>query len=155
MRKLIRCIVSSESPNISNTFDLTETRNTLNDFLTEQYKWIDNEKLDGWTILVSATIRHTDGVGIFKRTKRFPSDKEFEISIAIPVPSLDDAPYGLDPESSGFYRPLDIGKFHVIRPHYELYSSLREYITKSIELSINTAFKHGLTCNGHIIRLEN
>ncbi|MFK0087456.1 Imm9 family immunity protein [Pseudomonas sp. NPDC090755] len=154
MLEPIRCIISNESPNINNTINLTEATNTLNEYISKKLERINIEDLNGWSILISATIRNTDSIGIFKRTKRYPSDKEFEVSISIPVPTPEDAPYGLPSKDSGYYLPLDQNKFHIISPQYSKYKNLYEYITKSIELSINKAFEHGLTCHGHKIRFS-
>lgn len=91
------------------------------------------------------------GIGIFKRAKRFPSNKEFEISISIPVPNLEEARYGIS-DMTGIYIPLNIKNFYILSPCFSKYDNLYHYILESAKQAIDAAFTYGFTCNGKRIK---
>lgn len=91
------------------------------------------------------------GIGIFKRAKRFPSNKEFEISISIPVPNLEEARYGIS-DMTGIYIPLNIKNFYILSPCFSKYDNLYHYILESAKQAIDAAFAYGFTCNGKRIK---
>ena len=155
MRSQIRSIISSESPNIAGALDDVEATDKVNQFLNARIQQVNVIDLEGWRLLVSMTIRNTNAIGIFKRARRFPSDKEFELSISIPVPGVDDAQYGLPDNAlcgKCFFSPVNDAKFHVISPQYSKYQGLQEYVVGSAERAIDMAFELGFSCNGKVIR---
>ncbi|WP_256818856.1 Imm9 family immunity protein [Pseudomonas putida] len=154
MPNLIKCILSNEVPCINDLIDINDITHKINEYIEKIRPTINIEKLNGWGILISATIRNTDKIGIYKRTTRYRSDNEFEISISVPPPSLDDASYGLPPKELGYFLAVDEKKFRAITPLYSNYKSLGDYITNSIELAIRKTFEIGITCHGVKIQFE-
>lgn len=111
--------------------------------------------LEDWNLLILINIRSTNGIGVFKRARRYPSDKEFEISISLTIPNEDEAIYGLSKVKDGFYFPLNEKKFYLLEPNFKNYSNLYEYVLDSSKRAIDLAFKQGFTCNGKRIKKTN
>ncbi|MFG0410011.1 Imm9 family immunity protein [Pseudomonas sp. FYR_11] len=154
MHPSIRCAIHNESPKTKNAIDLFEIMHTINNHITHELQKINTEDLNDWNILILVTIRNTNTIGVFKHTRRYPSDKELELSISIPVPNEEQAPYGLPPKNSGFFFPIDEKKAHTITPEYLRYDDLREYIIESIKSAIAKAFEIGITFHGRKIQFS-
>lgn len=155
MPQQVRCLTSSESPGITGVLDWAEISDKVNRSLEAKIQQVNIIDLEGWRLLMGVTIRNTDAIGIFKRARRFPSDKEFEVSISIPVPCIEVVEYGLPDHAVyglGFFLPVNEAKFHVINPQFTDYAGLQEYIVGSAEHAIDTAFEFGFKCNGKVIR---
>lgn len=150
MERQIRCLVSSESPGISSALDIFEINRILGCYLRTKIDQVNVADLGGWRLLMCVGIRNTDSIGVFKRTRRYPSDMEFEVSISIPVPSVEDAEYGLS--EMGFFNGMDETKFHIIAPQYAAYQGLQEYVVGSGGRAIDKAFEMGFKCGGKVIR---
>ena len=150
MEKQIRCLVSSESPGVSRALDIFEINRMLDCYLQTKIGQVNVADLGGWRLLMYVVIRNTDSIGVFKRTRRYPSDMEFLVSISIPVPSAGSAEYGLS--EMGFFNGMDETRFHIIAPQYAAYQGLREYFVSSGERAIDKAFEMGFKCGGKVIR---
>ncbi len=150
MEKQVRCIVSSESPGVSRALDIFEISRMLDCYLQMQIDRVNAADLRGWRLLIYVVIRNTDSIGVFRRTTRYSSDMEFEVSISIPVPGVEDAEYGLS--EMGFFNRMDETRFHMIAPQYAAYQGLRDYFVSSGERAIDKAFEVGFKCGGKVIR---
>jgi len=62
---------------------------------------INMEDLSGWKLIFYINTRCTDFIGVYKKFRRHPSDKEYVISISIPIPANTQAPYGMPPDEDG------------------------------------------------------
>ena len=148
----VTVLISVEIPELCGERDLLRSiEQDLNAYIENCNKQINLNDLGDWKLLIWINLRNTNGIGIFKRAKRFPSDKEFEISISITVPNSEEARYGIS-DMTGVYVPLDIKKFYVLRPCFSEYDDLYHYIFESAKQAINTAFTYGFTCNGKRIK---
>lgn len=154
MDTTVRVLMPSEIPMLHEEIDLSSIENELDAYITEILPRINIQELDGWALLISIVSRSTTGIGVFKRIKRYPTDKEFEISISIPIPDNDMATYGYQRVKEGFYSPLDDKKFYTLEPDFEKYNSLYEYIFESSKRAIELAFQHGFVCNGKKIKFQ-
>ncbi|RTQ89587.1 MULTISPECIES: Imm9 family immunity protein [Stenotrophomonas] len=155
MEKQIRCIVSSESPGVSRTLDIFEINRMLDCYLQRKIDQVNVADLGGWRLLMYVVIRNTDSIGVFKRTRRYPSEMEFLVSVSIPVPSIEVVGYGLPDHAMyglGFFHPVNEAKSHVINPQFADYAGLQEYFVGSAERAIDMAFELGFKCNGKVIR---
>ncbi|MEN5373793.1 MULTISPECIES: Imm9 family immunity protein [Stenotrophomonas maltophilia group] len=155
MRKQIRCIVSSESPGVSRTLDIFEINRMLDCYLQTKIDQVNVADLGGWRLQMFVVIRNTDSIGVFKRTRRYPSGMEFLVSISVPVPSIKVVEYGLPDHAMyglGFFHPVNEAKSHVINPQFADYAGLQEYFVGSAERAIDMAFDLGFKCNGKVIR---
>ena len=94
-------LISSEIPELGELDLLRSIYRELNGYMEDYNNQINLDDLGDWKLLIQINLRNTNGgIGIFKRAKRFPSNKEFEISISIPVPNLEEARWQLYPKNS-------------------------------------------------------
>ena len=144
-------LISSEIPELGELDLLRSICRELNGYMEDYNNQINLDNLGDWKLLIQINLRNTNGIGIFKRTKRFPSNKEFEISISIPVPNLEEARYGIS-DMTGIYIPLNIKNFYILSPCFSKYDNLYHYILESAKQAIDAAFTYGFTCNGKRIK---
>lgn len=144
-------LISSEIPELGELDLLRSICRELNGYMEDCNNQINLDDLGDWKLLIWINLQNTNGIGIFKRAKRFPSNKEFEISISISVPNLEEARYGIS-DMTGIYTPLNIKKFYILSPCFSKYDNLYHYIFESAKQAIDVAFTYGFTCNGKRIK---
>ena len=133
-------LISSEIPELGELDLLRSIYRELNGYMEDYNNQINLDDLGDWKLLIQINLRNTNGgIGIFKRAKRFPSNKEFEISISIPVPNLEEARYGIS-DMTGIYIPLNIKNFYILSPCFSKYDNLYHYILESAKQAIDAAF---------------
>ena len=142
MDNQVAVTISTEIPELCEGLDqLRKITHELNAYIEVYKNKINLNDLTDWKLLIWINLRNTNGIGIFKRARRSPSDKEFQISISITLPNSEDACYGIS-NMTGVYVPLNVKNFH-------------SYIFESAIQAINTAFTYGFTCNGKRIKVKN
>ncbi len=152
MNNQVTVLISVEIPELCGERDLLRSiEQNLNTYIEDCNKQINLDDLGDWKLLIQINLRNTNGIGIFKRAKRFPSNKEFEISISIPVPNSEEARYGIS-DMTGIYTPLNTKNFYILPPCFSKYGNLYQYIWESIKQAIDAAFIYGFTCNGKRIK---
>lgn len=144
-------LISSEIPELGDLDLLCSIYRELNGYMEDYNNQINLDDLGDWKLLIQINLRNTNGIGIFKRAKRFPSNKEFEISISIPVPNSEEARYGIS-DIMGIYTPLNTKNFYILPPCFSKYDNLYHYIFESAKQAIDAAFTYGFTCNGKRIK---
>jgi hypothetical protein len=154
MDEKVRVLTPIQISNLDKDVDITAIWRELNSYVKALSSRINLQDLGEWKLLVSVLSLATNGIGVFKRVRRYPSDKEFEISTVIPIPDNDQAFYGLYKVKDGFYTPLNEKKFYILKPHYENFDNLYDYILESSKCAIDLAFTHGFTCNGKKIKFQ-
>ena len=115
---------------------------------------INIQDLMDWSLLIWVIFRSINGIGVFKRARRYSSDKEFEFSISVTIPNDNQALYGLSKVKEAFYTPLNDKNFYILKFNFENYNNLYEYILESSKLAIDLAFTKGITCNGKKIKFQ-
>lgn len=154
MNNRVAVLISAEIPELCEELDLLRSiTQDLNTDIEDYKNQINLNDLGDWKLLIWINLRNTNGIGIFKRVRRFSSDKEFEISISITVPNSEEVHYGIS-DMTGVYVPLDIKNFYVLHPCFSEYDDLYHYILESARRAIDTAFTHGFTCNGKRIKMS-
>lgn len=153
MDNKIRILMPREVPGLDQDVNIDSIRRELNNSLNEIVADVNIQDLEDWRLLIAITSRSTNGIGVFKKAKRYPSEKEFEISISIPIPNDDQTPYGLSKVKDAYYIALN-DKFYTLEPNFVDYDTLHQYILASSERAINLAFTHGFTCNGKKIKFQ-
>lgn len=154
MNNPIRILISSEIPDITEKIESSNTEKKLITYLSTIAPQINLHDLNGWRLLISIVIRSTNGVGIFKRAKRYPSDREFEISISLTIPDDEQASYGLSNVKGGFFNAMNEKSFYIFDPSFDNYESLQEYIFENSKKAIELGFSHGFSCNGKRIKTK-
>ena len=154
MDNQVAVTISTEIPELCEGLDqLRKITHELNAYIEVYKNKINLNDLTDWKLLIWINLRNTNGIGIFKRARRSPSDKEFQISISITLPNSEDACYGIS-NMTGVYVPLNVKNFHVLDPCFNEYDNLHSYIFESAIQAINTAFTYGFTCNGKRIKVK-
>lgn len=147
-------LTPSQVSSLEDDVDLSKIRNELRNYVKSMTSRINGEDLGDWRLLISVLSRPTNGIGIYKRVQRFPSGKEFEVSISIAIPDNEQASYGLSKVRNSFYQPLNDKLFYIINCDFEKYNNLYDYILDSSKCAINTAFTYGFTCGGKKIKFQ-
>ena len=150
----VRVLMPIEIPNLDRDIDTTAICRELNDYAKALIPQVNIQDLGNWNLLILVNSRATNGIGFFKRVRRYPSDKEFEISISIAIPDDERACYGLAKVKESYSLPLSDKNFHILKPHFENYQNLYQYILESSKRAIDLAFTHGFTCNGKKIKFQ-
>lgn len=154
MKEKIRVLMPTEIPHIDEEVDTNTIEQELNNYAQALIPRINLQDLDDWRLLIMVNSRATNGIGFFKRSRRYPSDKEFEVSISIGIPSDEQAQYGLARVKEAFYHPLNEKNFYILEPEFENYRNLYHYILESAKRAIDLAFNKGFTCNGKKIKFQ-
>jgi hypothetical protein len=154
MEEKIKVSMPIEIPRLKDDVDIESIKREINNYVKNIIADVNIQDLGDWNLLISANSRSTNKIGLFKRAIRYPSDKEFVISISIPIPNDDEACYGLSVVKEAFYRALDDKKFYALNPNFEEYGNLYQYILESLKRAIKLAFTQGFTCNGKKIKFK-
>lgn len=152
-----KIIVSTptEVVNIHNVVDSHKMERELNNYLKLLSHRINLEDLVHWRLLILVVSRATDGIGVFKKVRRYPLDNEFEMSISIGLPNEEEALYGLAEVKESFFHSLDEKNFYILNSKFEAYDNLHSSILESAKLAIDLAFTKRMTCNGKKVICQN
>ena len=154
MGEKIKVMLQIEIPRLSEEVDLASIRHRLSDYIKSLVPRINIQDLKDWSLLIWVTFRSTNGIGVFKQARRYPSNKEFEFSISVTIPNENQASYGLSKVKEAFYLPLNEKSFYKLKSNLENYNNLYEYILESSKGAIDLAFTKGITCNGKKIKFQ-
>jgi Immunity protein 9 len=105
-----------------------------------------------WTLIFCLHFCKSDWIGVFKRGITYPSTKEKGVTIAIPIPTIDQISYGLEKKRFLARPPLDAAKYWTLSVDYAKYESLKDFILESAKRGIDEAFKQGITVDGKKIQ---
>lgn len=147
MDKKIKILMAIEIPGLFTLLDMSSMHQELDTYIENYSNLINISDLEDWKLLIFVNLRNTNGIGIFKRARRYPSEKEFDISISMTVPDFQEAHYGIS-NKNGFYVPLDDKKFYILQPYFAKYDDLHHYILETAKQAVDAAFTYGFTCNG-------
>lgn len=153
MYEKIRVLTSCQISSLADDVDLFAILLELNNYIKTLIPKINIQDLGDWRLLILALYRPTDGIGVFKRSRRYQLDQEFEFSISIPIPDNNQASYGLLKVKEGFFQPLS-DKFYILEPNFGKYDNLYDYIFESSKRAIDLAFTKGIVCGGKKITLQ-
>lgn len=153
MKEKIRILTPSQVSSLTDDVDLFAISRDLNDYVKKITSRVNIQDLGEWRILISVLSLPTNKIGVLKQSRRYPSDKEYEISIAIPIPSDSQVLYGLAKVKNDFFKPLN-EKFYILEPNFENYDDLYGYIFESSKRAIDLAFTKGIVCGGKKIKFQ-
>ena len=115
MGEKIKVMLQIEIPRLSEEVDLASIRHRLSDYIKSLVPRINIQDLKDWSLLIWVTFRSTNGIGVFKQARRYPSNKEFEFSISVTIPNENQASYGLSKVKEAFYLPLNEKSFYKLK----------------------------------------
>ena len=104
--------------------------------------------LSDWTLVLNLVFGLGEWIGVVKRGIPYPAAKEKLISITIPVPTTEVAPYGLSTKWFLHRPPLKSDNFFVLPVEWDNYSTLRDCLHDSAMRGIAEAFRRGITVGG-------
>jgi len=99
----------------------------------------------------------TDFIGVYKQFLRYPSDREYVISIVIAIPDNTQAPYGMPlgkRGTIGFFHAGESKYSHLLDTEYDKYDNLDQYILASVIKAIDLGLTKGFTCYGKKIKFQ-
>ena len=74
----IKVMLQIEIPRLNEDIELASIRHRLNDYVSTLIPRINIQELMDWSLLICVTFRSTNGIGVFKKARRYSSNKEFE-----------------------------------------------------------------------------
>jgi len=122
-------------------------------FLEELTKSIDSNILPDWTLTLRALFTRGDSINIYKRGFTYPSDKQKEITIQIPIPSNEQISWGIEEERFIDRGAIDYSKFTIIPIDYKLFDNLADFIIACVKIGIERRLKDGVTLKGMKIKI--
>lgn len=128
-------------------------REEIADFINDITKEIKMDKFSEWTIIFYAVFGKANDVKILKGSRTYPTEKEKEISILIPIPSNEEVPWGIDKDRFAVRPPLDEKKFKSLNVDPKDFSNLKEYVIFGMKKGIETTLKDGITFQGEKIKI--
>jgi len=146
-----------EALGLLNFADTSSIRKKITTYVESIFSRINMEDLSGWRLTFFINYVCTDFIGIDKKFRRYPSDREYEIPIGIPIPDNTQAPYGIPPVEDGtigFFHPGRSNHSHLLDPEYDKYDNLDQYILASAIKAIDLGFTKGFTCYGKKIKFQ-
>jgi len=144
-------------PRLGNFANISSIENEIAAYVESILPRINMEDLSGWRLNFDVTYACTDFIGVYRKFLRYPSDREYEILIAIPIPDNTQAPYGLPlgkHGTIGSFRPARSDRSHILEPEYDKYDNLDQYILAAAIKAIDLGFTKGFTCYGKKIKFQ-
>lgn len=138
----------TSSSNIIDFPDLDYGNKEIDAFLQKISEELGADCLPDWTLIVRFIFGLGDWVGVVKRGIPYPSTKEKDISITIPVPTTESAPYGLSKKRFLHRPPLHAENFYVVPIDWNNYDTLRDCLHDCAMRGVLEAFKRGVTVGG-------
>lgn len=112
---------------------------------------IHNSKLNGWEIHFIFRYNTVKQLLIYTRGKSYLKEKYKEVTIHIPIPSIEDVVWGVTKEQEVYDKGhLDsiIDNFEPLDVDFHSYTNLTEYITACMQKAIAFCFINGVSVNG-------
>ena len=158
MTEQVRILLPTQVVGVEEIVDYRAIWMELNRYMQGHKDSLNLDILDGWRLLfsiLSIPALPSDKIAVLKRIRRYPSDKEFEVALYIPIPCDNEAPYGMaSVRGSIMAPPVDEKKFYSITPDYGAYTTLHDYVLESGKRALHLAFTAGLTINGVKLKLH-
>jgi hypothetical protein len=138
----------SSSSNIIDFPDIDYGNAEIDEHIRKISDGMSPDLLPDWTLIIRFVFGHGDWVGVVKRGIPYPATKEKDISIVIPVPTLDQAPYGLS-KTRFLRRPtLNSNDFFLLPVDWKRFANMRDYLCNCAIRGIDEAFLKGITVGG-------
>lgn len=123
------------------------------EFLRQHCENIDKSILPEWTLTFNALFTKGNSINIYKRGIIYTHDKEKEITIHIPIPSIRQIAWGIEEERFSRFNDIDFTKFTIIPVNFAEYSSLQDLVLNCIKIGITKALSDGITIKGIKVKI--
>src|SRR5262252_1337767 len=101
-------------------------KNEIEKNIDEKIKILKEKDPVDWTLIFVLSFSKAECIAVVKSGRTYPSTKEREITIIIPVPSINHAVYGLNDDKFARRPALDSTKFWTIPFDYDQYTNMRD-----------------------------
>jgi len=155
--KQVSALMSINVPGLDDFVVMDSIGKEINTYIESILPEIDLEDLSGWRLTFDIDSFCTDVIAIYKKFWWYPSDREYVISIAIPIPDNTQAPYGMLSGTNGRvgrFRPVESNHFYALDPEYPKYFSLEQYILASAIKAIDFGLAKGFACGAKKIKFQ-
>jgi len=135
-------------------FDSEKIKRTIKGEVDDVLSKVENRLLDDWEIQFIFRYNTVKQLLIYTRGKSYNKEKYKEITIHIPIPSKDEADWGVRKEQEIYDKNhLDnmIDNFDRLDVDFELFKDMHDYIIDSMRRAIKYCFTKGITINGQCI----
>lgn len=132
-------------------FDSKKIKRTIKDEVDDVLSQFENKPLDDWEIQFIFSYNTVKQLLIYTRGKSYSKEKYKEITIHIPIPSKNEADWGVRKEQEIYDKyHLDsiIDNFDRLDVDFKLYKDMHNYIIDSMRKAIKYCLTKGITING-------
>jgi|GEM_PF-923804 len=146
--KQARARMAIKVPALSDFANINSINRKLNTYLESIPPRIRIEDLSGGRLIFLINSFSTDLIAIYKKLDYDFVNREYVISIAIPLPDNTQVPYGMPPGRDGTigaFRPVESPHFYPLDPEYDKYDNLDQYILESVIKAIEFGLTKGFT----------
>jgi hypothetical protein len=154
MTEKIKVSMAIQVVDLIDKVNINLIRENLNSHVKLISRGININDLGDWMLSINIVLRPTNGVGIYRRAYRYPSDKEFVISVSISIPDNTQVAYGLSQVKNSFYKEMEKDNFYILTLKFDDYNNLYDYILDSGKRAIDMAFVKGFVCGGKKIKFQ-
>jgi hypothetical protein len=139
-------------------FDSKVVCDNFSERLSKSVAYINDPRIDEWTLYFVFCYTNSENIYIYMNGRSYLNEKYKEITIHIPIPSIEEASWGVMQEQfvyqdKIFTRPR-IKNVDALTVNYSQFSNLTEYILDSMHRSIIYSLKKGVKINSVLVRLE-
>lgn len=150
---LVNTIKQTCSSNILQFPDIDYGKNEIVEYLDKISNRLNLHEIPNWTLVVCLIFSNADWIGSYKRGgSLYPSTKEKDVRILIPIPDSARVDYGIASERFMPRPGPDPRHFWTLHVNYDEYNNMRDFIVDSAKRGIDEAFKHGITVIGKKIK---
>ena len=75
----VKVLLKIEIPRLNEDVDIASIRKILNEYVKSLIPRINIQDLKDWSLLIWVAYRSTNGIGVFKRARRYPSEKVLHV----------------------------------------------------------------------------
>lgn len=140
---------------IEDNLDKQRLRKEFESYLDNIAPTLNLHDLDDWGLALCVSFSSTDKIGAGKRSVRYLSEKEFEVSVSVPIPNEENICYGIAKSKEIYSNPTNEKYFYIMDPCYDEYHDLFSYVVASSKKAIDLLFSRGVTCKGKKIKIQN
>jgi len=151
--------MSTDFPGLRKFADMGSIYKKITTYIESILPRINLEDLSGWKLTLGIDYMCTDFISIPKKLRQYPSSRAYTIFIHIPIPLIDscipsrtpdnmNAPYGIprrEDEPIEYFELARSNRYHLLKPEYDKYDNLEQYIIASAIKAIDFGFSKGFS----------
>jgi len=155
--KQLMAYIVIDVPGFDNFVSINSIDKKINTYLESISPRIEIKALSGFRLLFIINSFCMNLIAIYKKLVWDPEEKEYKISIAIPLPDNTQASYGMPPGEDGkidSFRTVESDHFYPLAPEYDKYDNLEQYIIETAIKAIEFGFTKGFAREGKELKFQ-